>query len=122
MAEPSHRRPIAKFRWRPVQNFDTERAQKGPNFKLAGIGFALCHPGMKALFLFILLYVVLASFSQAAVWRNTAQWSDEYEERYAQWIKEEVNPDFFSDPSRNGADNPYCGIATDCDGAVYAIR
>jgi hypothetical protein len=77
---------------------------------------------MKALFIFLFLFFAISSISKAAVWPTTAQWSEEFENKYSEWIKNDVTPDFFSNPYIGQSENPYHGIATHCASAVYILR
>jgi hypothetical protein len=52
----------------------------------------------------------------AAVWAVTAQWNDDAERRYSEWVAQSYVPTLFYQ------DSPYADFATDCADAAYAMR
>ncbi|UXR63954.1 hypothetical protein EZJ49_12850 [Bdellovibrio bacteriovorus] len=67
--------------------------------------------------------LLLGSLSNAAVWTDVNQWSEEWENRYSAWVKSEWNKNFFSRTQLpNGQSNPYYGLRVDCADAVYSMR
>ena len=56
-----------------------------------------------------------ASFSQAAVWQETQNWTPDWELKYSDWVKYSFNEDIF-------ISGTYKGIPTDCADAVYLGR
>lgn len=67
--------------------------------------------------------LLISSLGQAAVWTEINQWSEEWENRYAAWVKSEWQKNFFSRTRLpNGQTNPYYGLRVDCADAVYSMR
>lgn len=63
-----------------------------------------------------ILALLASSFSlHAAVWENTNQWDQSWEEKYSHWVENEYNEDVYMK-------GKYEGIATDCADAVYGAR
>lgn len=69
----------------------------------------------------IVLPLLLGLISQAAVaqvWTDTQSWSEEWEEKYAGFVKSSrVHEGIFTHSS-----SPYAGIKADCAHAAYALR
>jgi len=61
--------------------------------------------------------LVFASQAMASVWESTAEWNQDSEKEFADFIQNKVTVDIFS--SRR---SPYYGISTDCADAVYTLR
>jgi hypothetical protein len=57
-----------------------------------------------------------AAPASAAVWAVTAQWDDDAERRYSEWVERSFVPTLFYQ------DSPYAEFATDCADAAYAMR
>ncbi len=74
----------------------------------------------------LLAFVTVAAFSQsskAEVWAVENQWSDEWEQKYKDWIQTTPDSKFFSNPAKaDGTPNPYYGIRVDCADLVYSLR
>lgn len=74
---------------------------------------------------FILLFATLIGMSsaQASVWTEYNQWSPEWEQRYAEWVRDNWNINVFASRTlSNGQSNPYYGLHTDCADTVYSMR
>lgn len=68
--------------------------------------------------LLIFTFSFFAFSTQAAVWNDTREWNQAYEEEFARWMgSNAVYERMFLD-SRS----PYAGIRADCADAVYALR
>lgn len=62
------------------------------------------------------LVLLLASLSlEAAVWTNQHQWSDQWEQRFSDWVAKDFRADLFTK-------GKYAGIKHDCADAVYYAR
>lgn len=61
--------------------------------------------------------LLICTTAAAAVWDTEHQWSDQWEGKYAQWVKEHWRPEIFTSPA-----SPYHGISTDCADASYDMR
>lgn len=73
-------------------------------------------------FLFLTLFVLTASLSQAAVWQARNQWSSSWERKYQSYVKT-WDVDFFARQTLpSGRANPYYGLRTDCADTVYSFR
>ncbi|WP_374030797.1 hypothetical protein [Bdellovibrio bacteriovorus] len=73
--------------------------------------------------LLILVMLLMGTAANAAVWTEVNEWSQAYEDRYAEWVRAEWRTDFFSRKSlRNGQSNPYYGLRVDCADTVYSMR
>lgn len=69
------------------------------------------------------LCVLWGAIAQAAVWTEVNQWSQAYEDRFAEWVRTDWTTDFFSRKTlRNGQSNPYYGLRVDCADTVYSMR
>lgn len=67
---------------------------------------------------FLVLTVSLFTFSASAdVWTVSNRWDLDWEQRYSNWVGENVQLDIFSNKQ-----SPWYGFKTDCADAVYAIR
>lgn len=67
--------------------------------------------------------LLVGNTAQAAVWTEVNQWSQAYEDRFAEWVKAEWRTDFFSRKNLpNGQSNPYYGLRVDCADTVYSMR
>lgn len=72
--------------------------------------------------LFLILSLVPHK-SQAAVWTPINEWSQTWEDRYADWVRENWQVDFFSRKLLpHGQSNPYYGLRVDCADTVYSMR
>ncbi|HEX7673064.1 MAG TPA: hypothetical protein VF412_02780 [Bdellovibrio sp.] len=61
--------------------------------------------------------------AKAAVWTDVNQWSPAWEARFADWVRNSWQVDFFSRPTLpNGQSNPYAGLRMDCADTVYSMR
>lgn len=67
------------------------------------------------LLLGILLTGALPRTASAQVWTETAAWSQQAEDAYAQWVESEVNEDFY-------IKGTWAGLAHDCADAAYYTR
>lgn len=66
----------------------------------------------------ILTFTLFQAPTFGAVWNDTRQWSEAYEEEFALWMgTNAVNERMFTD-----ARSPYAGIRADCADAAYALR
>jgi hypothetical protein len=68
--------------------------------------------------LFLLVFSALCLMTgglQAAVWNESNQWNQSWEDRYSDWVKTSFDENIFTE-------GRYKGIATDCADAVYAAR
>lgn len=63
----------------------------------------------------VFLAVLGASQARAAVWQDVNTWSPEWEQKFADWVKNDFNEDIFTT-------GKYQGISTDCAKAVYLSR
>ena len=79
---------------------------------------------MKALM--FVIFGLIAGFtqtSQAVVWTAVNEWSPAWEDRYAEWVKNNWQVDFFSRKQLpHGQSNPYYGLRVDCADTVYSMR
>ncbi|WP_374033636.1 hypothetical protein ACES2I_12925 [Bdellovibrio bacteriovorus] len=76
---------------------------------------------LRSLLMFVML--LMGTAANAAVWTEVNEWSQAYEDRYAEWVRAEWRTDFFSRKSlRNGQSNPYYGLRVDCADTVYSMR
>jgi hypothetical protein len=67
--------------------------------------------------------LALTSTAQAAVWNDVNQWSPQWEARFAEWVHNEWQADFFARKTLpNGQNNPYQGLRLDCADTVYSMR
>lgn len=57
------------------------------------------------------------SFAQAAVWQDTNQWSEDWENKYAEFVSQKITTDMFTN-----INSPYVGLATDCADFTYFSR
>ncbi len=65
---------------------------------------------------FVATFILSLSFTaHAAIWTETSQWDDSWEQKYSSWIESEFNEDIFMT-------GKYKGMATDCADAVYFGR
>lgn len=62
---------------------------------------------------FMFLFTLNQSF--AGVWVSTNSWSSDWEKKYSQWVKEEVETDVFTS-------GRWKDLSTDCADAIYTIR
>ncbi|EQC43994.1 hypothetical protein [Bacteriovorax sp. Seq25_V] len=68
--------------------------------------------------LLILLTTLLFNSAYADVWKTKNDWSEEYELKYQNWIKNDgFHKRIFSDST-----SPYYGVPTDCADIIYAAR
>ncbi len=66
---------------------------------------------------------VFSNSAKANVWENQNQWSDEWEQKYKDWLRTTPNAHFFSkETNDDGTPNPYYGIRVDCADLVYSLR
>lgn len=73
--------------------------------------------------LVLLFSLFLLPHAQASVWTEVNQWSPEWEARYADWVRNEWNINFFSTPLLpNGQKNIYYNLHVDCADTVYSMR
>jgi|GEM_PF-1120483 len=74
--------------------------------------------------LLIALIPLLFSLSvRAQVWNDTNTWSPEWETRFATWVQQNWQVDFFSRKTLpNGQSNPYYGLHMDCADTIYSMR
>nr|BFD67611.1 hypothetical protein HAGR004_26330 [Bdellovibrio sp. HAGR004] len=73
--------------------------------------------------IFFCVIMLLSGLSNAAVWTEVNKWSEDWENRYSAWVKNEWNKNFFSRTQLpNGQSNPYYGLRVDCADAVYSMR
>ena len=63
---------------------------------------------------FIFLFFTINQ-SFAGVWVSTNSWSLDWEKKYSQWVKEEVETDVFTS-------GRWKDLSTDCADAIYTIR
>ncbi|WP_372654718.1 hypothetical protein [Halobacteriovorax sp.] len=71
---------------------------------------------MITLKLFATYLIAFTTF--ASVWTADNQWSEDYEEKYSQWMTtSHVHADLFIDK-----ESPYYGLRADCADAAYALR
>jgi len=63
------------------------------------------------------IFAFLVSNSQAAVWEAQNSWSQEWEEKYASWVKDNWDENFFVKKN-----TPFNGLKLDCADAVYSMR
>ncbi|MEN0060170.1 MAG: hypothetical protein AAGB31_15130, partial [Bdellovibrio sp.] len=70
-----------------------------------------------------LLTLLPLNKAAAAVWSDVNEWSPEFENSFAEWVRREWQTDFFSRKTlRNGQSNPYHGFRADCADTVYSMR
>src|SRR5688572_30808120 len=76
---------------------------------------------MKKLFAFVVFfaafYLAFTNTAHAAVWETQAQWNDQYENLYGEWVQTRLKNDAFSNPK-----SPFYGIPTDCADLIYTAR
>lgn len=58
-----------------------------------------------------------SSSAFAAVWPSENSWSQEWEDRYSEWVKNDWDEKFFARPN-----TPYTGLHLDCADVVYSMR
>lgn len=63
----------------------------------------------------VVLLCLCAGAAWPAVWPTTAQWDQQWELRYSDWIRERYRPDFF-------IAGPYADIPQDCADSSYFAR
>jgi len=71
---------------------------------------------LAALLLGLAAAMLAAAPAAAAVWAVTAQWDDDAERRYSEWVERSFVATIFYQ------DSPYAEFATDCADAAYAMR
>ncbi|MGZ3801439.1 MAG: hypothetical protein ACXVCL_14830 [Bdellovibrio sp.] len=78
----------------------------------------------RLLFSFVLGFSLFTTLSAtASVWTDVNEWSPAYENRFAEWVRQEWRTDFFSRRYLpNGQRNPYYGLSLDCADTVYSMR
>lgn len=64
-----------------------------------------------------LLLSATAPRAHAQVWEATNSWSQEWENRYSEWVRTQWDQNFFNRPG-----TPYTGLVLDCADAVYSMR
>jgi hypothetical protein len=73
-------------------------------------------------FVFLML-VLFWQIAEAQVWNDVNTWSPEWEQRYAEWVRQNWQADFFSrETLPNGQSNPYYGLRLDCADTIYSMR
>ena len=71
----------------------------------------------------ILLLSVFVSTSYAQVWPSQNTWNDQWEQNYADWVKNNWTANFFSRRTLpDGRANIYYGLTKDCADTVYSMR
>jgi len=65
--------------------------------------------------LLLLLSIATTFSAQAAIWQNTAQWDQETEKKFSEWVEFSYNTTIFTE-------GRYKGVPTDCADSVYASR
>lgn len=68
-------------------------------------------------FLPALMLTLGVSVSQAAVWQETNQWNEDWENKYSQWVTTNIQTDTFTN-----INSPFYGMATDCADMTYFSR
>lgn len=78
----------------------------------------------KILILMVLASVLLSTLhARADVWKAENEWSDEYEQKYKEWLRTSTDSHLFSrEFNKDGSPNPYYGIRVDCADLVYSLR
>lgn len=71
---------------------------------------------LKRPILTLIIFIILHSLAYASVWDGKKPWKIEDLDNYAQWVKDSVKNDIFSNQ-----DSPYYGVATDCADLIYAL-
>jgi hypothetical protein len=66
----------------------------------------------------VLLLLLIAIPSQAAIWKNKYKWDANWEQKYRQWVQKNWTEEFFMDPKKP----LYYKIEHDCADAVYLMR
>jgi hypothetical protein len=68
--------------------------------------------------LLLLLAMIFSNVVYASVWKDTQDWSLQYEDEFSNWMaSSQVHQKIFSDHS-----SPYYGISSDCADTAYALR
>ena len=70
---------------------------------------------MRLTWLLLMFLMGVAGPSQAGVWKDTAKWSPEMENRFSEWIKHRFDPDFFI----TWKGGKYNWIKPDCSNVIY---
>ena len=68
--------------------------------------------------IFIVMVLVSAFTTQAAVWKDVNTWDDDWENKYQLWVKNSWTEDFFMNEKKP----TYYLFSHDCADAVYAMR
>ena len=70
-----------------------------------------------------LLFALIPLKSESAVWTPVNEWSQTWEDRYSDWVRDNWQVDFFSRKLLpHGQSNPYYGLRVDCADTVYSMR
>jgi hypothetical protein len=70
-----------------------------------------------------LLFALIPLKSESAVWTAANEWSPAWEDRYADWVRDNWQADFFARKTLpHGQSNPYYGLRVDCADTVYSMR
>ncbi|MNK38594.1 hypothetical protein D3C87_571870 [compost metagenome] len=64
-----------------------------------------------------LMLTLGVSLAQAAVWQETTQWNEEWENKYSAWVTTHVQTDMYTN-----VNSPFFGLATDCADMTYFSR
>lgn len=61
--------------------------------------------------------------AKADLWVAENQWSEEWEAKYQDWLRENAGATMFATETKmDGSPNPYYGIRVDCADLVYSLR
>ena len=67
--------------------------------------------------LLLLAALLLSPLAEAAVWPTQNSWDQEWESKYARWVRTNWKVDIFTN-----RESPYYGVVPDCADTVYSMR